>query len=212
MSGTKQIGLSAFGPQRPPEKPLSERITEFLKGQGGHRWQGTAHDLAQVLNTCVSSPRALSVKLKRSTDELKRAGVHVTHKQIKGAHIIVLSLAHRVAQAVRLPGETEERPGCSKIDAEPEPITFPFSWPFAQVTELTPEEQRDKNAWQINGRMRTRRPCSLCGCRGSLEFVKTAPGSARTYLCRSCAEDYVRKARRVIQQLGGDNHEEVPTK
>lgn len=202
MSSTKQMGLSAFDAPHPPENPLSERIADLLKTTGG-KWQGSARDLSMALNFSLNSPRALAVKLKKSTDELKRAGVHVTYKQLHGTHLIVLSLAHRAATALTKPFEIEQSSGCSKIIAEAEPVEFPFSWPFATITELTPEEAGEKNAWHTNGRVRTRRPCSLCGSRGVIEFCKTSPGCARVYLCQPCAEDYVRKVRRLMPQIKG---------
>ncbi|GEM_PF-2175089 len=108
-----------------PEKTLGTRITEHLKGQDGHRWQGTAYDLAKALNTSVNLPRILAVKLKRCKDEMERVGVHVTYRQIKGAHIIVLSLARKATIALTKTDKTEQSLRRSKILAESEFIGFP---------------------------------------------------------------------------------------
>lgn len=208
MIAVKQVGLSAFAGQ-PPEPSFAGRIKNFLQSQDGHKWAGTAFALAKELSYSINSPRALAVRLRHAHDELRKCGVTVSYKAVRGSRIIVLSLARKAAAAARLPGEPGEPSGCSKIIEISEPVEFPFTWPFATITALSPEEAREKNEWQVNGRVRTRRPCSLCGTRGTLEFVKTAPGATRAYLCQSCAEDYVKKARRVMERLGGDRTHET---
>lgn len=189
----------------PKEKTLSERITELLQSQEGLRWQGTAYDLCQALDTCVSSPRSLAVKLKRSRDDLRRGGVNVAHKKLRGRHVIVLSVSRSVASALTKDPGTTTNKRCSKIAPEIAAIAFPFSWKYGKIIELNEDEKRAANFPVRNGHNRRHYcHCSLCGNGGPgvLEFVRESAGY-KNFVCRRCAVEYVEKARRLTEKVEG---------
>jgi hypothetical protein len=63
---------------------------------------------------------------------------------------------------------------------------FPFEWKYAIITELNEEEKKAV----------TFRGCDLCNQR-KVEFQKVSSGMYKSFLCRSCAENYVRDAMRL---------------
>lgn len=67
-----------------------------------------------------------------------------------------------------------------------EAITFPFEWKYAVITELSQEE---KHVMRHKG-------CDLCNQK-KVEFQKVCSGMYKSFLCRSCAENYVRGALRL---------------
>jgi hypothetical protein len=60
---------------------------------------------------------------------------------------------------------------------------FPFEWKYAVITELNEEEKKAV----------TFRGCDLCNQR-KVEFQKVSSGMYKSFLCRSCAENYVQDA------------------
>ena len=65
-------------------------------------------------------------------------------------------------------------------------ITFPFEWKYAVITELSDE---GKKAVIL-------KTCDLCNHK-KVEFQKVSSGVYKSFLCRSCAESYVRDAVRL---------------
>lgn len=88
--------------------------------------------------------------------------------------------------------------GCDAISGEAElkethlapPIAFPFEWKYAVITELSEE---GKKAMMRKG-------CDLCNQK-KVEFQKVCSGIYKSFLCRACAESYVRDATRLSQKM-----------
>jgi len=65
-------------------------------------------------------------------------------------------------------------------------IAFPFEWKYAVITELS---EGGKEAVILKG-------CDLCNQK-KVEFQKVSSGIYKSFLCRCCAENYVRDAMRL---------------
>jgi hypothetical protein len=147
------------------------------------------------------APRSLAVKLKKVKDGLQNHRVHVQHKKLHGRHIISLSTTVDFTQNLTK-GVTPTHSTCEEGVAN---IVFPFSWRFCIIEELSEEEKRELNRPILNGtRKRHYLHCSICGNGGEgvLEYRKESQGTT-CLLCKTCAEDYVRKAIALMQNLEG---------
>jgi len=185
-----QIALSTYLPIL--QKSLPELVAELLPEHGG-KWEGTATQLAEVLPVSLT-PRALSQQLNQLQHELANAGIHVTRKKVRGRHIIMLSYTADNTQELSSlvhPHPIIMEAGCSKSEAA---ITFPFSWPYGTITELSDAENAEVNRERRSGQKRYYKPCSLCdGNGGKLAYRKVSDGNA-CLLCRECADRYAKNA------------------
>ena len=218
MSGTTtQAELSTYN--RSKDKPLSSLIAELLQKRGG-RWQGTASDLRSALHVNLT-PRTLSQKLNQLQSGLEKYGIVVTRIRRSDRRLLVLSYArtqHSNETTLRHAIHTASQDNDADLDRTSdvhleEPITFPFKWDYGTITELSKSEKEEMNQLQHQGGKHYQKPCSLCGEEGHIEFCKTSQGCARVYLCRPCAEDYVRKALQLMPKIktGGSHMSfEVP--
>jgi len=86
------------------------------------------------------------------------------------------------------------------MNAEPESarkLPFPFTWNFPHTASYvtireTTKEERSKNYHS----------CSLCGEKGPVEFVKVI-NDQRRFICKRCAEKYVRNAMNFREKWSG---------
>ena len=83
---------------------------------------------------------------------------------------------------------------------EKEAITFPFSWKYAEITEIAEEEKNEVNRIRHQGKKRYKKPCALCGEEGHIEFRKLSDGNS-SLICKRCAEKYVGSAKRIMLQI-----------
>jgi len=179
------------------DKPLNlpDAISELLNLHS--EWRGTAQELANALRLDIA-PRSLSVKLDKLEDELKRRGVAVSHKKIKGRKVLVLSLAGNhtaIATKPHTPTSIIGEEGVANSHAYEGVIRFPFSWSYGTITELSDEEKEKVNRTRHIGRKYYYKICAICGGNGGyLDFRKVSDGSS-CLICRECAIRYVRKAR-----------------
>ena len=175
-------------------KPLSALIVELLQNTGGGKWQGTAYDLCVALGWKSLAPRSLAVKLKKSRDELKTHGVKVGYSKIRGRHVVKLSTTSNFTQNAMNEGNPIEATREVSAFATPHTKNYPFKWQYGTIEELNEEEKTEVNIPLTNGtRKKHFRHCQLCGEPGKIEFRKESDGNT-CLLCRSCAEDYARKA------------------
>jgi hypothetical protein len=192
MSGTTTTAaLSAYNHVQ--DKPLSSLIAELLIEHGG-KWEGTAHDLVVALNLNVV-PRVLAVKLKKAKDDLKKVGVSIRYKRLHGYRIIQLllpSVSNTELTKASTLSQTTSLEGNAKTE-------FPFSWPYGSIKELSTAEKEEVNRLRHQGRKQYRKPCSLCGEEGQIEFRKVSDGNP-CLICNPCAEKYVRSAMKLQQQ------------
>ncbi|RZN43552.1 MAG: hypothetical protein EFT35_00955 [Methanophagales archaeon ANME-1-THS] len=63
------------------------------------------------------------------------------------------------------------------------PLAFPFEWKYAVITELNEAAKKAV----------VRKGCDLCNQK-KVEFQKVSSGIYKSFLCRACAENYVRAA------------------
>lgn len=65
-------------------------------------------------------------------------------------------------------------------------LVFPFEWKYAVITELNEAAKKAV----------IRKGCDQCNQK-KVEFQKVSSGIYKSFLCRSCAENYVRAAMRL---------------
>jgi len=182
---------------------LSASIHKLLRNNSG--WEGTASELAEQLN-CSLTPRALSAHLHRreTADALKGAGVSVKFSRSHGVRSIILSKMAETTHAATTACSEGKHTGAAKTIALSESeIRFPFAWEYATIAELSEQQKAEANRPLGNGRTRHYRHCSTCGAGGAdvIQFVKVS-NSYRSYHCRACMVDYVRKARKIMVSWG----------
>ena len=198
MSATTSAELSTHVMDKPLNLP--DAIRELLNLHS--EWRGTAQELANALLLDIA-PRSLSVELNKLEDELKRRGVAVSHKKVKGRKVLVLSLAGNhtaIATKPHTPSQSIREEGVANIDTYESVVSFPFSWSYGTIKALTKEEKEKVNRTRHIGRKYYYKICAICcGNGGYLKFRKVSDGSL-CLICEECAEQYVRSARRIMSQ------------
>jgi superfamily II helicase len=179
---------------------------DFLHGvvsfiEENEKFRGTATELSEVLGLSDINPRVLSLNLEKIKSELENHGIFVKHSITRGRHLVTITNTHRVTHSetnLRYPTQHTPLGGVAKPE---EPITFPFSWLYADIVELPEEEKNEINKVRHHGRKHYQKTCAICGKEGNLQFRKTSDGNSSCLICNPCAEKYVNSA--IKLQLNG---------
>jgi superfamily II helicase len=175
-------------------------VVEYMNTH--EKWNGTATDLCVYLGLGMSA-RAVSVELKKVDSELENLGISITWARKRNKRVITIANNAVVSQSevvLRHIEESTPRNNGFASHTEKEPITFPFSWQYGTVEELSEEEKKEVNMLRHQGRKQYKKPCSLCGEEGVLEYRKTSDNNS-SLICKNCAEKYVLSAL-TLQQNG----------
>lgn len=169
-------------------------------------FRGSATELAKVLYLDMN-PRVLSLNLEKINGELENRGIFVTRSKMRGKHIIKLSntpnITHRET-SLRHPTKHTPQDTDFATPPEKEPITFPFEWQYGTIGELRKSEKNEVNRIRHIGRKEYKKPCSVCGEEGVLEYRKISDANS-ALLCETCAKSYVVSAVKLLNEgVGGD--------
>ena len=194
MSETKQMEIGVYSQ---PQDILSSVVD--LIGEK-RLWKGSASELSKKIGW-DSNPRALAVALKKQNSELEKNNIFVKHTITRGRHLIILSntplATHNERNLRRL---TQHIPlgGVAKLK---EPNIFPFEWRYGIIEELSKSEKNKVNI--LIGKKQYRKTCPICGNGSNLEYRKVSDGNS-SLLCKSCAEQYVLSALKLLSGKRGD--------
>lgn len=167
------------------------------------KFRGTAAELAKVLGLVDMNPRALVVQVNKLNGELENRGIFVKHSINRGRHLVTITNTHEITHSEEtLLHPTQTIPKNSDFATPPkkEPITFPFSWLYGEIIELSEEEKNELNRTRHNGRKHYQKPCAVCGEEGILEYRKISDGNP-ALLCKKCSENYIISAIKLQQKM-----------
>jgi hypothetical protein len=198
MSAT-QVNLNLYN-----HSNILSAITGLIEESG--TWRGQASELSKKLELEIS-PRILSVQLKNLKDEFENHGILIRWGRSHGRNMIAIEKSgdtHRMQQNlikhIHPPSYTSKHDDFA-TPLQKETITFPFEWKYGRITELSKREKEEVNKVKHQSRKQYKKPCSLCGEEGILEYRKVSDGNS-SLICKLCAEKYVRNAKRIILQNG----------
>ena len=184
---------------------------DFLRGvvnyiEENEKFRGTAAELSRVLGSLDMNARVLSLKLEKIKSELENNGIFVKHSIIRGRHIITIANTHEIPHSEETLLHPTKAPPENQGFATPpnkEPITFPFSWQYGTIEELSEEEKNEVNVLRHNGRKHYQKTCSLCAKEGNLEYRKISDANS-SLLCETCAKSYIVSAVKLLNEGVGE--------
>ncbi|MCK4347013.1 MAG: hypothetical protein KAW47_00205 [Thermoplasmatales archaeon] len=174
-------------------------VIELVNEHGDRK--GTAAELVKVLGLNIT-PRALSAQLKKLQEEFKNHGISITWDRKRDERIIIISNRVAVSQTevtLRHTIQSTSQDNSFASHIEKEPITFPFSWQYGEIVELSEKEKIEVNRLRHQGRKSYQKPC-VCGEEGVLEYRKTSDGNS-TLLCEPCCKLYIASAIKLQQKM-----------
>jgi hypothetical protein len=170
------------------EVDLTAAILKLLHAQP--KWQGTASELKAVLSTDLTA-RALSQKLHQyeTVTNLQIVGVSLTWTRNESQRLLtIVRTAKPITVAITTVQASKGTNDAKTFTFREPAVEFPWSWPYAEIRELSPDERRAV----------AHRRCGLCHERGSVTHSKRCEQYPQTLLCKSCCLDYISKAQRVM--------------
>ena len=179
---------------------ISNAVVEFMKEADD--WKGNATELVKVLGLNIT-PRALSAQLKNLQQDFENHGISIAWDRKRDKRIIIISYnaeAFPTEVTLRHPIQTTTQDNSFASHIEKEPITFPFSWQYGEIVELSEKEKNEVNQIRYQGRKSYQKPCSVCGEEGVLEYRKISEGNP-ALLCKKCSENYVISAITLQQKM-----------
>ena len=175
------------------DQDILNAVVEFVKEAGD--WKGSATELVKVLGLNIT-PRALSAQLKNLQQDFENHSVSITWDRTRNKRVVTIAnnavLSHN-DKTLRHMEETTPGNNGFASHIEKEPITFPFSWQYGEIVELSEKEKNEVNRMRYQGKKSYQKPCSVCGEEGHLQFRKTSDNNS-SLICESCAEKYVSSA------------------
>jgi len=172
-------------------------VVKFI--EENKKWRGTASELTKVLGLGWN-PRALSLQLKNLKAQFENYGISITWDRKRDKRIIIISNNAEVSHSeVTLRHTTSHTSQDNSFAShiQKQAIEFPWEWKYGRIEELSEREKNEFNQIQKNSRKHYRKPCSLCGEEGVIEYRKVSDGNP-SLICKRCAEKYVESAKRIM--------------